>query len=142
MSILLVLRALKTLKVGCFLLAILLCSFALLNQPVRAQTVTAAITGFSYPSGVAVTPNGRFVYVTNIGSSSVSVISTATNTVTANVSVGSQPGDVAITPNGEYAYVTDYGSDSISVINTATNKVTSTIPLGSGPNGLAITPNG
>ena len=38
--------------------------------------------------GVAVTPDGAFVYVTNSGSDTVSVIDTATNTVTAAVQVG------------------------------------------------------
>ena len=38
--------------------------------------------------GVAVTPDGAFVYVTNTGSDTVSVIATATNTVVATVQVG------------------------------------------------------
>ena len=83
--------------------------------------------------GVAVTPNGAYVYVTNVGSDSVSVISTATNTVTATVPVGSDPDGVAVTPNGAYAYVTNEGSDSVSVISTATNTVTATVPVGSDP---------
>ena len=71
----------KTLRVGCILLAIffLFCAFALLPQPVQAaNTVTATVTVGSEPGGVAVTPNGAYAYVTNLGSNSVSVISTAT----------------------------------------------------------------
>ena len=56
---------------------------------------------------VAVTPNGAYAYVTNYGSDTVSVISTATNTVTATITVGSYPLGVAVTPNGAYAYVTN-----------------------------------
>ena len=56
---------------------------------------------------MAVTPNGAYAYVTNDGSSTVSVISTATNTVTATVTVGNTPYGVAVTPNGAYAYVTN-----------------------------------
>ena len=75
----------KTLRVSCVLLVIffLLCAFALLPQPVQAQTVTATVTVGSEPVGVAVSPNGEYAYVTNSGyftneGNSVSVISTAT----------------------------------------------------------------
>ena len=133
----------KTLRVGCILLVIffLFCAFALLPQPVRAQTVTTTIP-VGTPWDMAVTPNGAYVYVTNeLGFGSV--ISTATNTVTATIPVGKGPSGVAITPNGAYAYVTnDDGSDSVSVINTATNTVTATIPVGNYLDGVAITPNG
>ena len=100
----------KTLRVGCILLVLffLFCAFALLPQPVQAQTVTATVPVGSDPDGVAVTPNGAYAYVANdFGSGSVSVISTATNTVTATITVGNEPDGVAVTPNGEYAYVTN-----------------------------------
>ena len=43
----------------------------------------------NYPYGVAVSPDGKKVYVTNyVNSNTVSVIDTATNTVTATVTVG------------------------------------------------------
>ena len=72
---------------------------------------------------MAVTPNGAYVYVTNEGSDTVSVISTATNTVTATVTVGSGPNGVAVTPNGAYAYITNGGSDTVSVISTPSPSV-------------------
>ena len=113
------------------------------------NTVTATVTVGSFPRDVAVTPNGKYSYVTdsyynvtNFESGTVSVISTATNTVTATVSVGSYPVGVAVTPNSEYAYVVNSVSNSVSVINTATNTVTTTVPVGSTPEGVAVTPNG
>ena len=83
-----------------------------------------------------------FVYVTNSGDNTVSVISTATNTVVATVPVGSGPSGVAITPNGAFAYVFNVNDNTVSVISTATNSVVATVPVGSGPSGVAITPNG
>jgi YVTN family beta-propeller protein len=50
------------------------------------------------PHGVAVTPDGAFVYVMNLTSNNVSVIRTSDNTVVATVAVGSSPISVAITP--------------------------------------------
>ena len=100
------------------------------------NTVTATISTYfgpnifgaeSAPYGVAITPNGAYAYITNAGSSSVSVISTATNTITANITDRGEPYDVAITPNGTYAYVTNEGSDTVSVISTS-NAITSPTP--------------
>jgi YVTN family beta-propeller protein len=134
----------KTLRVGCILLVVLFLfgAFALLPQSVRAQAVTATVTGLSVPAGVAVTPNGAYVYVISAGSNSVSVINTASNTVTATVPVGSVPAGVAVTPNGAYVYVTNSGDNTVSVISTASNTVTATITVGSGPQDVAVTPNG
>src|SRR5262249_50781347 len=84
-------------------------------------------------SGVAVTPDGSRVYVANQGSSSVSVINTATNTVTATVGVGHLPFGVAVTPDGKLIYVVNSSTHNVSVIDTATNTVTTTVAVGSAP---------
>ena len=55
------------------------------------NTVIATIPVGSSPLGVAVTPDGRKVYVANSGSNNVFVIDTASNSVLAEVSVGIQP---------------------------------------------------
>ncbi len=60
-----------------------------------ATTIAVGLT----PEQAAITPNGLFAYVANSGSSTVSVIATATNTVTATVPVGANPIGVAITPS-------------------------------------------
>jgi YVTN family beta-propeller protein len=97
----------------------------------------------SYPTGIAITPNGAYAYVTNKYSSSVSIIDTATNTTVGSPTVGNQPMGIAITPNGAYAYVTNEYSNNVSIIDTATNTtVGSPIQVGSYPWGIAITPNG
>ena len=54
--------------------------------------VGAPIPVGTNPFGVAATPDGKFVFVTNFGSNNVFVINTATNTVTtAPISVGTNP---------------------------------------------------
>ena len=53
----------------------------------------------SGPSGVAITPNGATVYVTNYYSDTVTPIATATNTAGRPIPVGSGPIGIAITPN-------------------------------------------
>jgi YVTN family beta-propeller protein len=75
------------------------------------------------PVGVAVTPDGTHVYVTNINSNNVSVIARPGNAVVATVPVGSFPRGIAVTPDGTHAYVTNTNSNDVSVIATATNTV-------------------
>ncbi|PNE10109.1 MAG: hypothetical protein CR217_16185 [Beijerinckiaceae bacterium] len=62
------------------------------------NNVAATVTVGNGPSGVAVTPDGKHVYVTNAFGNTVSVIRAATNTVVAMVSVGNFPGGVGIVP--------------------------------------------
>ena len=62
------------------------------------KVVATVPVGF-FPSGVAVTPDGKHVYVANFQSSNVSVIDTAANTVVGTpIPVGNGPIAVAISP--------------------------------------------
>lgn len=90
-------------------------------------TVIASLpVGGTSPFGVAITPDSKRAYVVNHGSSSVSVIDTATNTVITTIMLapGSGPVGIAISPNGTRAYVANQDSGTISLIDTATNTFT------------------
>jgi len=54
-------------------------------------TATIAFPVGSGPYGVAVTPDGKALYVTSFNAAAVSVIDTAKNTVTATIPVGIGP---------------------------------------------------
>jgi YVTN family beta-propeller protein len=95
------------------------------------------------PSSIAVTPNGRFAYVTNYTSGNVSVIDTAAREVVGEpIETGEGPEVIAIAPDGKTAYVCDRGTVEITVIDTETNKAVGTIPLSGEPSGLAFSPDG
>ncbi|MGH3578354.1 MAG: YncE family protein, partial [Mycobacterium sp.] len=102
----------------------------------------------SFPQAVAITPDGKHVYVTNSTDTpgTVSVIATASNTVVATVPVGNGPVGVAVTPDGKHAYVANISDGTVSVIDTATNTVLAgpgfPIPVGTGPVAIAVTPDG
>jgi len=94
--------------------------------------------------GIAVTPDGSRMYVSNHETSSVSVFDTATNVPITEIGVGLNPIGLAITPDGTHVYVANQNSDDVSVIATATNTVVKTISVGSGANPIwaTISPDG
>ena len=118
--------------------------------------VSAITSGFTNPYGVAATPDGTEVWVTNSGTNTVSVISTATNKVTGTVVVGIYPHGIAITPAGTgtttsktTAYVANTGpntghggSQTVSVIDVGSYAATGTITVGEAPEVVAISPDG
>jgi YVTN family beta-propeller protein len=91
---------------------------------------------------VAISADGSRAYVTDFGSSAVSVISTTTKTVTATVPVADGPWGVAVSANGQRLYVANYGGNAVSVIDTNTHTVTGTVPGLGNPVHLAVAPDG
>ena len=105
-----------------------------------SQTVPVEPSSFSVTlTGVAVTPNGKYVYVSNQLSNSVAVIDTISSSVVKTVSVGLSPAGLAVTPDGAHVYVSNQGSDNVSVIDTATNTVVATVSV-PGPSVISIVP--
>lgn len=144
------------------------------NQVVDTNTTVTGVQNIQVgnsPVGVAITPDGKRLYVTNAGSNSVSVIDIApgspnrykaidTDGVAANgitnIPVGNSPKEIAISPDGTRAYVANAGSSTVTVIDIDPtsanyNKVidadsstpaVDAIPVGSGPYAVSVTPNG
>jgi YVTN family beta-propeller protein len=99
------------------------------------------------PEGVAVTPDGSQVWVTDTGPETgspslggITVVSAASDTVTASMSLPTDPRELAFSPSGKTAYVTT--SSGLLVINTATRQVVDTIPGLGDPEDVAVSPNG
>ena len=78
----------------------------------------------SYPLGVTITPDGRYIYVANRNSDMVSEISGSDNAVIKNISVESNPWGLAVAPDGAYVYVVNEGNatthapSTVSIIAT------------------------
>lgn len=96
--------------------------------------ITLYETAEGAPRAVAITPDGKFAYVTNLytnvdeySNDTVSVIDTATYGVVDAIIVGDSPKGIAITSNGKYAFVANFNENSVSVIDLSTNIVISTI---------------
>jgi YVTN family beta-propeller protein len=97
------------------------------------------------PQALAVTPNGKQLWVANTGpqtsSSSpttISVISTATNKVTATLKTSGSPSQVAFSASRAYVVT----SNGLSVYNTATEKLVTQVKGLGDPRAEELAPNG
>ncbi len=126
-----------------------------LINPTKKDTVTvhqvlndsfqkvAEITVGAEPMCVALTPDDKKAYVTNMRSNTVSVINAQTFQVIKTIPVESEPFGCAVTPDGKKLYVANFSSNSVSVIRTSDDTVSKTIHhLGPKPRALAITEDG
>jgi LPXTG-motif cell wall-anchored protein len=96
---------------------------------------------------VQYSPDGKYVYASNAGSDSITVIDTASNTpvktITSEPSVQlGQPYRVKFTPDGTRAYVANGTTGTVAVIDTATRRPVSSVQVGTTPTPLTIAPDG
>ncbi len=95
------------------------------------------------PKSAVMSPNNAFLYVTNSGSNSISVIDTNTQAVTTiSLNAGSKPTGIAVTPDGSSLFVINSALNSVSQVDLAKKSVAATFSVGQGPTSLAVTPDG
>ena len=93
------------------------------------------------PRSVALLPNGRWAYVANAVSGTVTVIN-LTDYSTSTIPVGTEPWAAVASPNGLYVYVANANSNTLSVIDAVNNTLLTTVPVGRSPRALAISNDG
>lgn len=107
------------------------------------KSVIATIPVGRWPHHIAIDPAGKYGYVTNGESNSVTVLDTATNRVISSIEgVGRDPQQIVIHPMGNFAYVPGYDTANLHVIDLAGKSVIATIPVGENPQSIAISPDG
>ena len=103
------------------------------------------------PRGIAVSPDGLFLYVASFVGEAVYVINISTGIVYPPIMIGSSVTAVAISPDSTFAYAVSYVGGFtpnisipgiVSVIDIKTRTVSANITVGSLPTGVAISPNG
>lgn len=107
----------------------------------RARQVTATIAVPAGPHGMALTPDGRSLYVSSDGASTVSLIDTAADRLSQNIEVGKAPHGLSVTPDGKLVLVAVYAEDGVAFIDTSSNRVVARVPVAK-PHNIAIRPDG
>jgi YVTN family beta-propeller protein len=103
---------------------------------------TRSIGVGTFPAALAVTPDGRTLYVANYGDNTVTPVDVATGTPGTPIPVGHDPDALAVTPDGRTLYVANDGSGTVTPIDVAAGTAGRPISAGSGPGALAVTPDG
>jgi YVTN family beta-propeller protein len=104
---------------------------------VRTNVLLVEIPVGDDPRGVAVTPDGSRLLVTNRGDNSLFVIDIAAQVVIATHYVGQQPYAV-LTDDNQTAYVSLQGDATVIEIDIQTGEIISTITTPEQPTGLSI----
>lgn len=88
------------------------------------------------PQGLVYDMRNGDLYVTNLPTSTVSVISTCSNASLANVTVGNSPSEIAYDSGMKELFVTNLHSSTVSVLSDTTNGLITNITVGQGPLGI------
>jgi len=94
------------------------------------------------PKYVAVSPDDKYVLVTNWCSWTLSIISVATHRVVATLPMPGTPRGIAIDPKSRFAYVAIMGGDVLVRVSLATLREVGQIYVGSNPRTVVLSPNG
>src|SRR5262249_37774552 len=112
------------------------------NDRDRAAARRQGLGEFAFPAGIAVTPDGKRLYVAENLTHKVAVVDLATRQVGAKIAVGEYPYDCEISSTGKPGNVTTWGRQTLAVIDPAGNQVINNIPVGDHPNDLELTRDG
>jgi YVTN family beta-propeller protein len=94
----------------------------------------------SVPKVVEVTPDNKFVLVSNWCSYDLKVISIASQKVVKTIKIGRYPRGIAVSNDSKFAYVAEMGGSRIHVINLEDFSITH-IPIGSNPRAIVLSPD-
>jgi YVTN family beta-propeller protein len=102
----------------------------------RADLSQAATVEYKTPFNLAVSSDGRQLYVVCEASDELAVVDTESRTVIDEIEVGNLPHGVCLSPDGGTAYVSNRGDDTVSVIDLSAMAVVDTIVVGDEPHGV------
>jgi DNA-binding beta-propeller fold protein YncE len=106
----------------------------------RTLKIDEAYRVGAVPKVVAVTPDHRYVLVSNWCTWDLSVISTRKGREVKRVSIGPYPRGIAVSPNGNAAYVAVMGGSELVRVDLK-RWTTSRIPVGAGPRAAEFHPS-
>jgi YVTN family beta-propeller protein len=104
-------------------------------------TIDAMYQVGSVPKVVKVTPDNKYILVSNWCSYTVSVISVEKEKVIRTIKIGRYPRGIAVSSDSTYAYVAEMGGNRIHKISLADFSVTH-LPIGSNPRAIELSPDG
>ena len=105
-------------------------------------TISGVLRGVSDPEQVALSGDGRRLYVASEDTGKGVVIDIATGAVLAQLAVGAEPEGLTVHPHRAVAYFTSETGNSVAVVDTNKLQVLDTLPVGRRPRDMAVSPDG
>jgi YVTN family beta-propeller protein len=93
------------------------------------------------PESFDISPDGKFLYVSNEDAAEMSALDLASGEITHRVKVGEEPEGVTVRPDGRVVYVTSEGDNAVVAIDTTTYKVVGKIATAPRPRSMVFTPD-
>ncbi|HYB66094.1 MAG TPA: cytochrome D1 domain-containing protein [Steroidobacteraceae bacterium] len=102
---------------------------------------TRLLTGVSDPERVAVSRDGRRLYVSEEDAARLAVLDAARGLVLATVPAGREPEGVRVSPNGRWVLVTSEEDNTVTIVDTRSNAILGKATVGTRPRDLAFSPD-
>ena len=104
---------------------------------VKMETLHAIPVGEGHkPMGLAMTKDGKKLYISTGRGKSVAVLDTATEKILATFEVGQRPWGLALSPDEKLLFTANGPSNDVSVVDVATQTVLRKIKAGEKPWGV------
>jgi YVTN family beta-propeller protein len=103
-------------------------------------TIDAVYPVGSVPKVVKVTPDNKYILVSNWCSYTLTVISVADQKIVKSIKIGRYPRGIVVTKDSAFAYIAEMGGNRLHRINLSTFEHTY-IPIGSNPRALVLSPD-
>lgn len=106
----------------------------------ESKKIDAVYPVGSVPKVVKVTPDNKYILVSNWCSYTVTVISVESGKTVTSIKIGRYPRGIAITSDSKYAYVAEMGGSNIHRIDLSDFSKT-LIPVGANPRAVVLSPD-
>jgi YVTN family beta-propeller protein len=103
-----------------------------------SRQVTWRVAFRGVPNHLAVSPDGRRVYVTVVSGNYVDVFDPAKHALVDSVNVGTGPHDIDVSRDGKTVYVGLIRGTDVTVFDAATNRIVRRIPFGANVRPIAL----
>jgi YVTN family beta-propeller protein len=107
-------------------------------HPAPRQSAPTPKQRYLSPLEIAITPDGRLLYVVCQDSDEVRVVEAASGKLVKAVPVGHVPRAIVLSPDAHTLFITNAWSDTVSVIDTTTLEVVRTLSTGFEPSGVVF----
>jgi WD40 repeat protein len=116
---------------------------AFLSDSITLRADSSATTVHRYPAGLALSRDGRFLYVAENLADSIAIVDLATRRVRQRLGMSSYPYDVAVAPD-DRVYVSSWGGSTISVFRASPDglRADGGIEVGRHPSALCLSADG